>query len=69
MVSPHPESSTSSSLKLRLCGLRGGSGLLLGQFLDLPKDHFLGGVLEPAQQMEAGTPKATCLLILAYIPF
>lgn len=69
LVSPRPESSAPSSLKLRLYGVRVGSGLLLGQFLDLPKDHFLGGVLEPAQQMEAGTPKAVCLLILACIPF
>ena len=69
LVAPHPASSASSSLKLRLCGVRGGSGLLLGQFLDLPKDHFLRGVLEPAQQPEAETPKATRLLILACIPF
>lgn len=37
--------------------MRGGSGILLGQFLDLPKDHFLGGVLEPAQQPEAERPQ------------
>lgn len=37
--------------------MRVRSGILLGQFLDFPKDHFLRGALEPAQQPEAKRPQ------------